>query len=194
MFIYRALLRFDAISERHKQVFEKAIEPEINSKSPIVTVYLLFECLAKQSEFAKTQKVTDDKFLMHVLDLLILRIEELNIVNLSIILFHLIKIRYENVEHWKLVIKKYFELIEDPSQMAFEMLDQNLITMALNSISKTFKARFRDFESEFLFAMSGKGMQLFENFGEGRFDKQGLTMTMLSLGRFQEIYKKTNPA
>jgi len=150
-------------------------------------VYLLFECLAKQAD-----NKHDYGLLSKVLGILFSRIEELNVVNISIIMFHLNKIRYENIDHWKLLINRYFDLVE--SDISFEMLDQTLVTMALNSISKTLKARFRDISPGFLFAMSRKGMQVFENFGEGRFDKQGLTMTMLSLGRFQEIYKKTNPS
>ena len=125
---------------------------------------------------------------------LVKRQKDLNIVNLSIILYNLLKIKHDNIEDWKVFMSRYFELLDDPSQLAIEMLDQTLVVMVLNAVSKVLKTRFKEFEKEFLFKISLRAMQLFENFGDGRFDKKGLIMALQSLGRFQEIYKKTNPA
>lgn len=74
-------------------------------------------------------------------------------------------------------------------------MDTKILSLTLTALSKFAKGNFSQLEKSFLKELAEKCMNLVTYYGEANFlpfNKVTLLTTLQSLGRFQEIYMKSN--
>ena len=108
------------------------------------------------------------------------------------------KLKYTNKEHWVTLIDNFLHLssgtyLLSHSPRLSEHLDQQILALSLNAISKFLKTEFKNLGYKYLSTTSEECLRLFTSMGEiESFNKQSLMMNIQSVGRFLEIYRKTN--
>jgi hypothetical protein len=107
---------------------------------------------------------------------------ELNILNAGLMLQAYFKLKYSNRDHWLSLIEVFLDLSSAThllNQSQEDFLDQQILALSLNAISKFLKTEFKALQFGYLKETSEQCLRLFTNMGEGEsFNKQSLMMNI----------------